>query len=175
MTSQPARYSVLNLETAPSASAPLLERINSIFGGILPLKGVMANSPVTLKSYLDILGNMNDTDFTKIEQQSIYLVASMYNGCGYCTDAHSRGLKKIFKMPEDQVDAILSGRPTGDEKIDALVNVTQEILETRGAISDEARHRFLQAGYTDNQLIDLLSALAMKLITNYLGRLSGLG
>ena len=168
-------YPVYSLQTVPEDAKPLLERINTIFGGVLPLKGMMANSPVTLKSYLDILGNMNDTDFTKIEQQSVYLVASMYNGCGYCTDAHTRGLKKIFKMPEDQVDAIVAGKSTGDEKIDALVAVTKEMLETRGAISEEARSRFLAAGYTDNQLIDLLSALAMKLITNFLGRLGGLG
>ncbi len=168
-------YPVYSLKTVPEDAKPLLERINSIFGGVLPLKGMMANSPVTLKSYLDILGNMNDTDFTKIEQQSVYLVTSMFNGCGYCTDAHAKGLKKIFKMPPDQVDAILAGQPTGDEKIDALLCATLDLLENRGAISEEARNRFLSAGYTDKQLIDLLSAIAMKAITNYLGRLGGLG
>lgn len=168
-------YPVYSLKTVPEDAKPLLEKINSIFGGVLPLKGMMANSPVTLKSYLDILGNMNDTTFTKIEMQSVYLLTSMYNECGYCTDAHSKGLKKIYKMPEDQVDAILARTPTGDEKIDALLAATLELLENRGAITEEVRARFLAAGYTDNQLIDLLSAIAMKAITNYLGRLGSLG
>ncbi len=168
-------YPVYSLKTVPEDAKPLLEKINSIFGGVLPLKGMMANSPVTLKSYLDILGNMNDTTFTKIEMQSVYLLTSMYNECGYCTDAHSKGLKKIYKMPEDQVDAILARTPTGDEKIDALLAATLELLENRGAITEEVRARFLAAGYTDNQLIDLLSAIAMKAITNYRGRLGSLG
>lgn len=168
-------YPEISMDQAPAESVQLLERVRKKFGGIPPIKGQIANSPVTLESYLDISDNMEKSSFSKVEQQAIYLLVSSYNECGYCTNAHTNALKNIFKQPSEAVDAVVAGNPTGHEQTDALLSTVQALLDGRGQISEEQRQRFLAAGYSDNQLIDLLSAIAMKVITNYMGRLAQLG
>ncbi|MEP5761743.1 MAG: hypothetical protein ABJ327_21015 [Litoreibacter sp.] len=167
-------FPVISIATAPPEVVPLLERIKKKFSGIPPIKGMMANSPVTLESYLDLSDNMDKTSFSKIEQQAIYLLLSSYNQCGYCMNAHTHALKNIFKQPPDSVDAIVAGQPTGHAKTDALLDTVRALLEGRGEVSEGQRSRFVEAGYTEAQLIDLLAAIAMKTLTNYMGRLAQL-
>lgn len=168
-------YPILSMSDATDETVQLFERVKKKFGGIPPIKGAIANSPVTLESYLDISDNFSKAGFTPTEQQIAFLTISLYNQCDYCTKAHTNALKNIFKLPGDIVDSILAEQPTGDAKVDALVDTCRSLMDHKGEIPEEIRVEFVAAGYSERQLIDLLSAIAMKAITNYFGRLSGLG
>src|ERR1700761_8826933 len=119
-----ALFSPLTLETAPEGSKPVLENIQKGFGFVPNLMATFANSPAVLKGYLALDAEFQKTTFTPQEREYILLAASLENECGYCVAAHSTVAKSFLKAPADYVAAIRSGANTGDEKSDALVNIT---------------------------------------------------
>lgn len=161
-----------SLETAADEIKPTLEGIHKKFGKIPNIVGAMANAPVTLQNYAALGANFAQAGFKPLEQQIIFLTISVENGCDYCTAAHSTALKSGFKLPAEIVAAIRDKAPTGEAKHDALITTVRELVTRKGYLAVETREAFFAAGYTQTQLIDLLSAIAMKTLTNYLDHLA---
>ncbi|MDK2973055.1 MAG: hypothetical protein PWP23_2810 [Candidatus Sumerlaeota bacterium] len=167
-----AHYPVLNRDSASELAQPILENVQKAFGKIPNAIGTMANAPLTLKSYAEIGANFAKAGFRPVEQQIIFLAVSVENECAYCIAAHSTALKTNFKVAASVVDAIRAKTPTGDTKYDALIATVRAMVQNKGYLPDETRSAFLDAGYSPTQLIDLLSAIAMKTITNYFDHLT---
>ena len=162
----------LTIATAPEASQPVLEGIQKGFGFIPNLMATFANSPAVLKGYLALDAQWDQSSFTALERNYVLLAVSLENGCGYCTAAHSTMAKAFLKAPAETVAAIRSGEPTGNEKLDALVGLVREIVAQRGHAEPTTVARFLAAGYTKNQVMELLLGVALKTISNYLDHLN---
>jgi AhpD family alkylhydroperoxidase len=163
---------VQTLETASQEVTPLLEAVYAKFGKIPNIIGTMANAPVTLQSYLALGGNFAKAGFTPLEQQIIFLTISLENGCDYCTAAHSTALTGGLKQTKDRIDTIRSAEPLEDARLEALITTVRELVRRKGYLAAPARDAFFNAGYSQTQLIDLLSAIAMKTLTNYLDHLA---
>ncbi len=172
MSSQPERYSILSMETASVDAKPLLESVQKTIGKVPNMIGTMANAPLTLRSYTQLGANVREAGFGPLEQHVIYLTISVENECDYCVAAHSTALKKAQKVDPAIVAAIRSGEQTGDQQLDPLINVVREIVTQKGRVSQAAHDAFISAGYSKRQLIDLLSAVAMKTLINYLDHLT---
>jgi uncharacterized peroxidase-related enzyme len=158
----------LTIATAPEASKPILEGIQKGFGFIPNLMATFANSPAVLKGYLALDAEWEKSAFTPSERQLVLLTASLENECGYCTAAHSTIAKAFLKVPAETVAAIRSGNPTGVEKTDALVALVRELVSLRGHAQPATIERFLAAGFTKTQVMELLMGIALKTISNYL-------
>lgn len=165
-------YPIQTLETVSDDMKPLLEGVQKKFGKIPNIVGTMANAPVTLQNYMMLGANFAKAGFKPVEQQIIFLAISVENRCDYCTAAHSIALKSGFKLPADKVSAIRVNQATGDTKYDALIQTVRELVSQKGRLSAKTRRAFLEEGYSKTQLVDLLSAIAMKTLTNYLDHLT---
>lgn len=64
------------------------------------------------------------------------------------------------------------GSASGDRKLDALVALTREMTRERGNVRAEIVDDFLQAGYSKQQILEVLLGIAIKTISNYLDHLS---
>jgi uncharacterized peroxidase-related enzyme len=158
----------LTIATAPDASRPLLENIQKGFGFIPNLMATFANSPAVLKGYLALDAEWEKSSFSPQERQLVLLTASLENECGYCIAAHSTILKGFLKAPAETVAALRQGVSTGSAKTDALVALVREFVSLRGHPNPETIERFLAAGYTKPQVMELLLGIALKTISNYL-------
>lgn len=164
---------ILDIENAPENSKPWLEATAKSMGGFLPnLYRQMANAPMVLETYLTMSKLLSNTSFTFAEQQLILLTASARNGCKYCVAAHSSGAR-MAKLDRDAIDAVRDGRPAEDTKLEALRHFVEEVMETRGKVSDQAINSFLDAGYTETQAMELMIGLAMKTLSNTFARMFG--
>jgi len=162
----------LTIANAPAASKPVLEGVQKAFGFIPNLMGVFANSPEMLKGYLALDSEWSKTSFTPQERTFALLAASLENKCGYCIAAHSTVAKAFLKVPAETVAAIRAGESTGNKKTDAMIALVRELVSKRGHASPEAIDAFLSVGYTKNQVMELLMAVALKTISNYLDHIS---
>ena len=131
-----------------------------------------AHSPAVLQGYLALDAHWDQSSFTAQERNFVLLAASLENECGYCTAAHSTIAKAFLNVPAETVVAIRAGLTTGNEKIDALVALVREIVGQRGHATEDTIQRFLTAGYTKNQIMELLLGVALKTISNYLDHLN---
>lgn len=162
----------LTIAAAPDASKPVLEGIQKAFGFIPNLMATFANSPAVLKGYLALEAEWEKSAFTAQERTLVLLTASLENECGYCTAAHSTIAKAFLKVPAETVSAIRNGSPTGNAKTDALVSLVRELVSQRGHAKPETITRFLAAGYTKPQVMELLLGVALKTISNYLDHIN---
>jgi AhpD family alkylhydroperoxidase len=110
--------------------------------------------------------------FTGIEQEVIFLTASLMNECQYCIAAHSALASETYVMPDEHLSALRSGRPLGDPKLQSLHALTRSLIDTRGQPDEATVQSFLDAGYNEAQMFEALLAISLKMLSNFAGRLA---
>lgn len=60
-----------------------------------------------------------------------------------------------------------------DESRAAALRFAREVVETRGHPSDEALDEVRSAGYTDEQIIEMVATVALATFTNYMNDFIG--
>lgn len=159
-------------DTAPEESKPLMEQSLSAFGMIPNLHKVLAEAPATYKAYNDTFSAfMNDTTLTPLEQQVVFMTSNFENNCHYCVPGHT-WMMKSAKMPDEVINALRNGTQIPDPKLQSLHDFTKSLLDHRGHIGDEKLNKFLEAGYTKRQALEVLTGLASKLISNFTNALT---
>lgn len=82
-------FPIHSVDTALEASVPLLESAPGIFGSVLNLMAVMAQSRLLLEGYQQLYSLGNRTHYTVEELQVVYMTISYERDCSYCMAAHS--------------------------------------------------------------------------------------
>ena len=159
-------FQVHNKETAPSAAVPTLEAVEKSYGFLPNLIGAMATAPALAKGYATLAGIFGETSLSATEQQIVLLTASYENECTYCMAAHST-VAQMQKVPGDVVEAVRSGAPIADDKLRALQSLTREIVAQRGWPSEETVKSFFNAGYGQQQLLEVILGVGLKTLSNY--------
>jgi uncharacterized peroxidase-related enzyme len=165
-------FAPLTVATAPEDSKPLLETIQKVNGFVPNLMAIFANNPAVLQGYLALDGAWEKGSFTPRERQIVLLAASVVNKCKYCIAEHSTIAKGWLRTPADVVAAIRNNTTVPDPKLDALVTLVKELVRERGYARPETIRNFIAAGYTKEQVMELLLGIALKTISNYLDHLS---
>ena len=129
----------LTIANAPAGSKPIMEGMQKDIGFIPNLRATLANSPEMLKGYLALYAEWEKTSFTPQERNFASLAVSLENESGYCTATHSTVATVFQKVPAETVAAIRAGKPTGEEKTDALITLVRELVSKRGH-SSRATH-----------------------------------
>jgi alkylhydroperoxidase family enzyme len=60
-----------------------------------------------------------------------------------------------------------------DEQRAAAFRFTREVVESRGSPSDEAMEEVRNAGYTDEQIIEMVATVNLATFTNYMNDFMG--
>lgn len=140
------------------------DSVKSAMGFVPNLFRVFANSPVAVDAYLTLDGLLDKSSLDADDKQVVILTVSEYNRCGYCMAAHSAG----SGLPDGMLDALRNGKPIeSSEKLEALRQFTRKVVDQRGWLEDSDVDAFLDAGYSQAQLLDVLVAVAMKMLSNY--------
>ena len=156
------------LETADPRAKAILEKAKAQVGFIPNMYAGMANSPGLLQTYLDGYASFRTySGFTPAEQEVVFLTISRENGCDYCMAAHSMIADKASKVSPDVLRAIRSGASISDTKLAALNAFTSHMFATRGRPTAASLKAFLDAGYTEAQVLEIVLALAVKTLSNY--------
>ena len=69
---------------------------------------------------------------------------------------------------DDQIIDIRRGTAPFDAKLDALARFTRSVAVNRGKVDQAAKDAFFAAGWTTENLVDVIVTIGDKIITNYL-------
>jgi AhpD family alkylhydroperoxidase len=164
-------FTIHTQETAPAASKPLLDKSHKAIGFVPGLLGVLAEAPKALEAY-QVLGTLfTETSLTTTEQHVVWLTINYENDCGYCVPAHT-ALAKLDAVPDDVIEALRNGTSIADPKLEALRTFTVQVVDKRGWVTDDDVQAFLNAGYTRQQILEVILGLAHKVISNYTNHLA---
>ena len=143
----------------------IFDKLNGALGFVPNLYAAIAYSDTALENYLTLQNGK--TSLTKKEKEAINLVVSQVNDCRYCQSAHTV-LGKMNGFTDDQLIEIRGGSAAFNPKLDAMVKLAKAITLHRGKIDADVVDAFFGAGYTQGTLVDVIVAIADKIIMNYL-------
>ncbi len=157
-------FQVPGREEVTANNQEIFDNLKKGLGMVPNLYAVMALSDTALGNYLAFQNAK--TTFSNKEKQAVNLVVSQVNECLYCQSAHTL-LGKMNGLTEDQTIEIRKGNASFDGKLNALVELAKEITEKRGFASPEAVDKFIDAGYSKGQVVELIFLVAEKTAMNY--------
>lgn len=153
-------------ETAPEASRPLLQALEQAIGMVPNLAAGMSEAPSLLSSFLTVGDIYRKGSFPEAEIQALALVAARENACDWCLAFHTMMAKKAG-VPDDAVQALRQGRAPSDSRLAQLTQFARELVRRRGAVPPEQVQRFLDAGFTQSQALEIVLGMAWSSMANY--------
>lgn len=161
------------IDDAPEQSRATLESLREGVGTLLNIHAEMAHSPVVLAAYAGMQEAIRTHgSFDGRTREAIALAVGAVDHCDYCQSAHTLGGKAAGLEP-DRMLAIRAGTPTGDDTLDALLEVVREAATEVGAVQDGTWKQAQAAGWTDQELAEAFAHLAVNLYTNYFNHYVG--
>jgi len=160
-----------SIESAPTASQPLLQAVNKQIGSVPNLFRLVANSPAALEGYLGMSGALAKGDLPAPTRERIALAVAEINGCGYCLSAHAYLGKNLAKLDDAEIAANRSGT-SNDPKAAAAVQFAAKVTALRGKVGAEDVLAVKHAGYTDAQIIEIVQHVALNTWTNYINEVA---
>ncbi len=166
------QFKVHTPDSAPEEVKELLNRMQKQNGFVPNLYGIMATSPQVVKAYHELNALFMETSFSTIEKNVILLAVSRINNCHYCMSIHSM-VAEMMKVPADVVESLRNNAPIEiDSKLEALRKFAVIMTEKRGWPEPEEIADFLNAGYTKEQILELIVGIAQKTISNYVNHIA---
>ncbi len=157
--------------TAPEASKPLLAQSLSAYGMIPGLHAVMAEAPALLEAYQRVHELFTASSFDNDELTVVWQTINVEHGCHYCVPAHT-GIAKSMGVDDAISTALREETPLPSERLEALRRFTLAVVRDRGAVNPEAVTAFLQAGFTAQQILEVVLGVAQKVMSNYTNHLA---
>jgi AhpD family alkylhydroperoxidase len=166
-------YVDLTAETAPDAARPLLASTRAKLGFVPSALARMALAPALPRAFRQAVAAFEKTTLDPLERESVVLTIARDVGCEVCVAMHARALRELGAG--SVADAIVATLPIDDPKLSALVELTSSIVAERGDVGAEPWRRFLDAGYTRAQALELVIGVGAYTMSTYANRLTAAG
>lgn len=158
----------VTIENGNTRARALLEEVEKKSARVPNMYKNMANLPALLETYNKGYNLFRqEGGFTPEEQEVILLTISRENGCEYCMAAHSFLADKASNVPEEITEAIRNNTEIADKKLRALSVFTRIMVNKRGRPDAKDAERFLVAGYAEKQILSIILAISVKILSNY--------
>lgn len=166
-----SRYQIHTLDSAPEQSRPVLEELQQTFGMIPNIAGAMAGSPTLIGGFLPLFQKVHSGSLTEAQIQTLLLTNAVTNASSWAAAFHTALALKEGLDPSD-VEAIRASRIPADAKHAALSVLTRTLIDKRGQLDNADIQAFVEAGFDQEQVLDVIAVLAASTMTNYTGNVT---
>jgi alkylhydroperoxidase family enzyme len=167
-------YPIHTIDTAPDYAKQPFALLQEAFGFIPGVAGAMANSSPLMNSFFSAFGHFRgDGTFTPAERQVLLLSNAVTNNSAWAVAFHT--LEALADgVPAAEVDAIRQGRLPADPRFAALSALTRALIAQRGHLDETDTTAFLAAGFDRNQVLEVVTGVAISTMTNYVAAVADL-
>jgi len=165
-----SRITTITNETATPEQAALFDAIQAQIGMVPNFLKVFANSPAALRAFLGLHGIANEGSLDLPTRERIALALAQQNACEYCLSAHS-AIGKKAGLDNSEINANRSGS-SNDSKAAVAVKLARSLAEHSGEITTAELIEARNAGYSDADIVEIITHVGMNILTNILGKAS---
>lgn len=159
------RVPLIDRNNTSAERKALLEAVHGAFGATPNMFRAVANSPAALKTMWGAFGALGGGVIgAKLGEQIAVAVADR-NACEYCLAAHTALGRKAGATPEEMT-AAQRGDST-DPKTAAALRFALQLVAQRGQVSEAEVRAVRAAGFSDEEVVEILAHVALNLFTNY--------
>lgn len=147
----------------------VLDKVNAQLGFLPAMFNTLAANPAVL----DVVVTLQSKTARLLDaktRHTIALAVSESNGCDYCLAMHTNGSRR-GGMSEEDIALAREGRSI-DPVRGAAAHFAQRVVESRGKVSDEDLVVIRRAGYTDAQVLAIVTLTVQFLLTNFINNVN---
>jgi len=164
-------YPLQTIASAPEKSKPALEQLQEAFGILPNLPAVIANSPKLINALVGLFAQVHSPGLSEAENQIVLLTDAVTNSSAYAVAFHTT-LALQQGIRSEETSAIREGHLPKDKRFAALSNLAKALIEKRGHLSEQELDSFIAAGFTKEQILEVIAIVAASTITNYSGTIA---
>ena len=154
----------------PAGSRQILEKVGAQLGFVPNMFKTIASNPTVLEVVTGLQGTMSRVLDART-RHSIALATSQVNDCDYCLAIHSYSSSEFGGMSSDEIDLARAGNST-DPKRAAAVHFAQLVVDSRGQVSDADLAAVRDAGYSDPEILAIVTVAVQALLTNFINNVN---
>lgn len=158
-------FKVPTREEVSEGNKKLFDNLKAGLGFVPNLYALIGKSTNGLLNYLTFQNAKSS--LSGKEREVINLVVSQFNNCQYCLSAHTT-IGKMKGFTDGQIMDIRKSTDNFDLKIKALSRFVKSVVETHGRPKEDLVSDFFNAGYSEENMIDVLIVIGDKIVSNYL-------
>ncbi|WP_067800456.1 carboxymuconolactone decarboxylase family protein [Nocardia beijingensis] len=160
-----SRLPLVSTDSADAEQSDLLAEVQRQLGRVPNLYAAMANSPATLRGYLNLREALTKGKLSARVREQLALLVADENGCDYCTAAHTMRADRMGFT--EQAIADTRAARADDPHADAILRVARDVLRSRGRIDDAALASARARGVSDAELSEIVGHVALNVLSNY--------
>jgi uncharacterized peroxidase-related enzyme len=164
------RINPVTESNTPARSKPLIEGVRKGLGLVPNIMATMAHSPAALQAYLGFGQALGGGKLSGALREQIAVAVAGENSCGYCASAHT-ALGKKSGVQADELARNLRGE-SADPRTQAALDFARTVVIKRGHIADADLSAVRQAGYGDDEVIEIIAVVAINIFTNYFNHIA---
>ena len=164
------RISPVDPNAATGVAREVLDAVKTRFGMVPMMARTMAQSGAVVAGWAALSDALAEGVLDARTRELIALAVSQANACNYCLAAHT-ALGETAGLTTHERTEARRGRAT-DAKEAAAIRLALAILDTQGAVSDDALLLARAAGLSDAELGEVTAHVALNVLTNYFNRLA---
>jgi uncharacterized peroxidase-related enzyme len=164
------RIKTLDPETTTGTSKELFDAVEKKLGFIPNLIKVFGNSPTTLQAYLSLGDLTSNGNFNNKFREQLALAIAEQNNCDYCLSAHT-AIGKMNGLKEEEIQQNRLGM-SSESKTQAGLQFAQAVTRNRGQVSAEAIKEVKEAGYNDEDILEIVLNVVSNTLTNYVNHIA---
>lgn len=153
-------------ESATGERKELMDAVKGQFGAVINMFGTVAHSPAALKSMLGAFGALGEGKIGAALGEQIAVAVANYNVCEYCLSAHTV-LGKKAGVSGEAMEAARVGR-SNDPRTQAAIRFALKVVENRAHVEDADVKALRDAGFDDEEIVEIIAHVALNLFTNYI-------
>jgi uncharacterized peroxidase-related enzyme len=157
-------------EDVPAGTQTVLDGIRKQFGFAPGMFNTLAANPAVLDIVMTLQGSIGRLLDAKT-RHTIALAVSQSNGCGYCQALHTYVSSGLGGMSTDDIELARAGSSI-DPRRAAVARFVQRVIETRGQVGDADIAAVRTAGYSDAEILAIVTVAVVVLLTNYLNNVN---
>ena len=166
-----SRISAVDPKTVEGDAKTVLDGVRATLGGVPNIFATMAQSPKVLEGFLAFNSALGQGRLTASLREQIALTVAGTSGCDYCASAHT-ALGKGAGLSSDELARNLSGRST-DPKAQAALSFARSVVTNRARVEDHEVSALRDAGFDDEEIVEIVAHIAANLFTNYFNIVAG--
>ena len=147
-------------------AAELLDGVKKALGSTPNLFTTFAQAPAAMEGYLGLNSALAAGKLRPAVRESLALTIAGYNGCDYCASAHTYLGENLAGLSSEEAQANLEGR-SSDPRTQAALLFATKLLEMRGNTTQADLDEVRAAGYSDEEIIEILTHVGLNTLTNY--------
>ena len=167
------RMNVYHDRNSPAAARVTLSRMKNTVGTVPALAGVLAGAPGVLDACTNFMQHIMRSSLGRQECFLVMLVASREFGNEYCLEL-ATDMAGLNKLPRYVITAVRNRRSLRKKSYRALAAFVEAVINKGGEIRDEELEAMDKAGYSEQQVLEIIMAISVAWIWSNVSGVAGL-